>query len=302
MSRILVTGCNGQIGRELMGSLQGLGEVIGVDRSGMDLADPDSIRNAIRGIKPSLIINTAAYTAVDKTESEPALAMAVNGIAPGILAAEVKRINAAVIHYSTDYVFDGSKNVPYTEEDQPRPINVYGKSKLAGERAMQATGVRHLILRTSWVYGARGENFFLTMLKLAKERNRLRVVSDQMGVPNWSRNLARVTAELISRGQAPGKSGAGEAEGIYNLSAGGVTSWHGFAKAILTLATYIPAGDSPLHLDTVPELEAITTAQYPTAALRPRYTALANTKIQGLLEQVLPDWELELRECLASSD
>src|SRR5512146_587709 len=190
LSRILVTGRNGQVGFELLRSLAGLGEVVAVGRERMDLADPDAIRRTVRETKPDLIVNAAAYTAVDQAESEPELALAINGVAPGILAEESKRLGAVLIHYSTDYVFDGSKGAPYTEDDEPRPLSVYGRTKLAGERAIQAVDVPHLILRTSWVYGARGKNFLLTILRLARERNELSIVDDQIGAPTWCRSLA----------------------------------------------------------------------------------------------------------------
>lgn len=198
IGKILLTGSNGQVGWELQRTLATLGEVIALDRHGMDLVSPDSIRRTIREIKPSLIVNAAAYTAVDKAEFEPELAMAINGIVPGILAEEAKRLGDAVIHYSTDYVFDGSKNTPYTEEGAPNPLNVYGKTKLAGEQAIQAVGTPHLIFRTSWVYGARGKNFLLTILRLVRERDEIKVVNDQIGVPTWSRVIAQSTAHILT--------------------------------------------------------------------------------------------------------
>jgi dTDP-4-dehydrorhamnose reductase len=191
MTRILLTGKNGQVGWELQRTLATLGEVVTLDRQDLDLADPDSIRRVVREHKPNLIVNAAAYTAVDKAEEESDLAMVINGTAPGILAEEAKRLSAAIIHYSTDYVFDGSKNTPYTEEDAPNPLNVYGRTKLAGERAIQAVGAPYLILRTSWVYGMRGKNFLLTILRLARERNEIKVVNDQIGAPTWSRIIAQ---------------------------------------------------------------------------------------------------------------
>ena len=201
--KILLTGKNGQVGWELERSLQPLGQVIAFDRSGLDLASPDSIRAVIREVKPELIVNPAAYTAVDKAESEPDLAMAVNGVAPGIIAEEAKRLGAALIHYSTDYVFDGTKAEPYTEDDVPKPINVYGKTKLAGEQAVQAIGVPHLIFRTSWVYGMRGKNFLLTILRMAKEKDELRIVDDQFGAPTWSRMIAETTAQVLAQFYSP---------------------------------------------------------------------------------------------------
>ena len=198
MSRILVTGRNGQVGFELQRNLAGRGQVVAVGRDEMDLSDPDAIRRVVREAKPDLIVNAAAYTAVDQAESEPELALAINGVAPGILAEEAKRLGVALIHYSTDYVFDGSKAAPYTEEDEPRPINVYGRTKLAGERAIQAVDVPHLILRTSWVYSARGKNFLLTILRLAREREELSIVDDQIGAPTWSRAIAMATGGILA--------------------------------------------------------------------------------------------------------
>ena len=197
--KILLTGKNGQVGWELQRTLTTLGDVVAIDRKGMDLANPDSIRNTIRAVRPDLIVNAAAYTAVDKAESEPELAMAINGIAPGIMAEEAGRLGAAMVHYSTDYVFDGTKTTPYTEGDILNPINVYGKTKLAGEQAVQAAGIPHLIFRTSWVYGLRGRNFLLTILRLAKEWDELKIVDDQIGAPTWSRMVAEATATILAQ-------------------------------------------------------------------------------------------------------
>ena len=190
MTKILVTGKTGQVGWELQRTLATLGQVIAPDRRGMDLGDPDSIRAAIRACSPQIIVNAAAYTAVDQAESEPDLALAINGAAPGIMAEEAKRLGALLVHYSTDYVFDGAKSGPYTEDDQPNPLSAYGSSKLAGERAIAASGARYLIFRTSWVYGARGKNFLRTILRLAQERDELRIVDDQVGAPTWCRAIA----------------------------------------------------------------------------------------------------------------
>ncbi len=237
--KILLTGKTGQVGYELERSLQGLGEIIALDRSQMDLANLDQVRDVIRAIKPDLIINPAAYTAVDKAESEPELAMRINGEAPGVMAEEAKKLGAAMIHYSTDYVFDGSKTTPYVETDPTCPINVYGATKLAGEQAIQAAGIPHLILRTSWVYGMRGKNFLLTMLRLAQERDELRIVADQHGAPTWCRTIADTTAHIVA--QAKGAQHAQdwwqERSGIYHLTAQGQTTWYGFTQAILENAT-----------------------------------------------------------------
>ena len=258
MSRILITGKNGQVGFELQRSMAGQGQVIAVGRDEMDLSNPDSIRRVVRDIVPDLIINAAAYTAVDLAESEPELALAINGVAPGILAEEAKRLGAALIHYSTDYVFDGGKGKPYTEDDAPCPINVYGRTKLAGERAIQAVDAPHLILRTSWVYGARGKNFLLTILRLARERDKLSIVDDQVGAPTWSRAIAAGTKDILGR-LGYGGPGFGDAcaerRGIYNFSAAGQTSWHGFAAAILAQAASARSDESAFALDRMPVLD-----------------------------------------------
>jgi dTDP-4-dehydrorhamnose reductase len=252
LNRILITGKDGQVGFELLRSLAAQGQVMAVGRDKMDLSDPDSIRRTVRAIGPDLIVNAAAYTAVDQAESEPELALAVNGIAPGILAEEAKRLGAALIHYSTDYVFDGTKAAPYIEDDEPRPINVYGSTKLAGEMAIRAVDAPHLILRTSWVYGMRGRNFLLTMLRLARERDELSIVDDQVSAPTWGRELAAGTGDVLKRlgyGQ-PGFCDACAAQrGIYNLSAAGQTSWYGFAAAKFANAASQQRGQSACARD-----------------------------------------------------
>ena len=303
MSRILVTGKNGQVGFELQHSLGGQGQVIAVGKDQMDLSKPDTIRRTVREIGPDLIVNAAAYTAVDQAESEPELALAVNGVAPGILAEEAKRLGAALIHYSTDYVFDGSKGAPYTEDDEPRPINAYGRTKLAGERAIQAVDAPHLILRASWIYGARGKNFLLTILRLAQERDELSIVDDQVGAPTWSRALAEATGGILTRlgyGQPGFHETCAKQRGIYNVSAGGQTSWHGFAAAILAHAAGPKSGLSAWALDRVPVLKPIPTEQYPLPARRPRYSVLANAKLQRAFGLALPEWKTSLAECMSS--
>jgi dTDP-4-dehydrorhamnose reductase len=266
--------------------------VIALDRHGLDLANPDSIRRAVREHKPNLIVNTAAYTAVDKAEEEPDLAMAINGTAPGILTEEAKRLGAAVVHYSTDYVFDGNKDTPYTEQDTPNPLNVYGKTKLVGEQAIQAVGAPHLIFRTSWVYGARGKNFLLTILRLARERDDLRIVDDQVGAPTWSRMIAEVTAQILVQFYGrltPHPSLFADIGGIYHMTAGGQTSWFGFAAAILN---YVPGSVAP-----VPHLTPIITEEYPTPAKRPRNSVMSNVKLNHQFDVKMPRWEIGLRLC-----
>ena len=303
MSRILVTGRNGQVGFELQRNLAGRGQVVAVGRDEMDLSDPDAIRRVVREAKPDLIVNAAAYTSVDQAESEPELALAINGVAPGILAEEAKRLGVALIHYSTDYVFDGSKAAPYTEEDEPRPINVYGRTKLAGERAIQAVDVPHLILRTSWVYGTRGKNFLLTILRLAREREELSIVDDQIGAPTWSRAIAMATGGILAHlgyGQPAFRDACAANRGIYNLTAGGQTSWHGFAAAILANAAGARSGKSAFAIDRVPLLKRIAAEQYPLPARRPRNSVLSHAKLERAFGVVMPDWKSSLADCMSS--
>jgi dTDP-4-dehydrorhamnose reductase len=296
--RILVTGRHGQVGYELERSLQGLGEVIALDRSQMDLSDLDAVRETIRAVQPGLIVNSAAYTAVDQAEAESELAMRINGEAPGVMAEEANRLGAAMIHYSTDYVFDGAKQGPYAEDDAPAPINVYGRSKLAGERAVQASGAPHLILRTSWVYGTRGRNFLLTVQRLARERDELRIVSDQCGTPTWCRMIADATAhavaQLVLRGcgtsapkDAIRRDVWQEQGGIYHLTAQGQTTWHGFAQAIV----------AAMHGPKRPGVIAIPTRDYPTPAARPANSVLSCERWMASFCR-LPEWETALRLCL----
>lgn len=293
--KILLTGKNGQVGWELERTLSTVGEVFAVDREGMDLANPDSIRSRIREVRPDLIVNPAAYTAVDKAESEPELAMAINGVAPGIMAEEAKRLGAAIVHYSTDYVFDGTKTEAYREDDAPAPINVYGATKLAGERAIQEVGAPHLIFRTSWVYGMRGKNFLLTMLRLAQEKEELRIVSDQIGAPTWCRAIAEGSAQIIARVGATGPlaSGIADVSGIYHLTNGGSTSWFGFTEAI------IDQGRAIWPERRWARLTPITTQEYPTPARRPTNSRMDSARLQSVADIALPDWKDSLRLCLA---
>ncbi len=297
--RILLTGNTGQVGWELQRTLAPLGEVVVAGRAGtelhLDLAQPETVRSVIQAVQPTLIVNPAAYTAVDKAETEPELAMAINGTAPGIMAEEAHRIGAALIHYSTDYVFNGTQAQPYGESDQPDPQNVYGQTKLAGELAIQAVGVPHLILRTSWVYGTRGKNFLLTMLKLAQTREELRVVDDQIGAPTWSRLIAEVTAQLVAqgRGQQPAHwpDWLKTQQGIYHLTATEQTSWYGFAKAI-----FAQTPDASRQLQ---RLLPIPSTEYPTPASRPAYSSLDTTKICQTFGLQLPSWESSLALAIA---
>jgi dTDP-4-dehydrorhamnose reductase len=286
--KILLTGINGQVGWELQRTLMSLGEVIPAGREVMDLASPDSIRTAIRKFEPHLIVNPAAYTAVDKAELEPELAQAINGVAPGIMAEEAFRLGAAIVHFSTDYVFDGDRSTPYQETDATKPLGVYGKTKLAGEIAIQSVDVPHLILRTSWVYSRMGKNFLLTMLKLARERQELRIVSDQIGAPTWNRAIAEVTAQILAQGIHNLPEFLHDHSGIYHLSAGGVTSWHGFATAIF-------AADPQRSEQIVTSVLPISTADYPTPTRRPQYSLLDNTKLHNTFGLGLPNWQQSLQ-------
>jgi dTDP-4-dehydrorhamnose reductase len=284
----LLNGRNGQLGWELQRALAPLGGLVALDRAGMDLANPDSIHRAIADARPEVIVNAAAYTAVDKAESERDLAMRINGVAPGIIAEEAARIGALVVHYSTDYVFDGTKDSAYGEDDPPSPINVYGRTKLAGEEAVRAAGGPHLIFRTSWVYAARGQNFLLTMLRLAGERPELKIVDDQVGAPTWSRTIADLTARVLGAGPRRAR----ERSGVYHLTASGAVSWFGFAQAIFKEARARRADFK------APALTPIPAAQYPTPARRPANSRLDNSKLAAAFGLKPPAWEVMLESCM----
>lgn len=293
--RILVTGATGQVGWELQRTLQALGELTALDRAALDLADPDSIRDRVRTVRPAVIVNAGAYTAVDKAESERDLAMRVNGVAPGVLAEEAKRLGALLIHYSTDYVFDGTKQDAYTEADATNPLSEYGKSKLAGEHAIMAEEGLHLIFRTSWVYSGRGKNFLLTVLRLASERDELRVVDDQIGAPTWCRTIAEATGLVIATLLKDGgrdRDRAGALSGIYHLTAAGHISWCGFARAILERTRNRRAKPTP-------PVHGITTAEYPLPARRPASSVLSNEKLARTFNLRCPSWDHALDLCLA---
>ena len=282
--RILLIGKLGQVGWELRRALAPLGQLLAIDYPEIDLTDGQSITRWIRESQPRLVVNAAAHTAVDKAESEPERAMEMNGVAPGILAEECRRLDAWLVHYSTDYVFDGAKHSPYVEEDRPNPLGAYGRSKLAGDQAIAQVDGRYLILRLCWVYGARGQNFLLTMIGLAREREKLRVVRDQIGAPTWSRMIAEATAHAAHRVLADAQSVA--LKGTYHVSAAGQTSWHGFTERIVSL---MRPDDRKCR-----EVEAITAAEYPTAAKRPANSVMNNDKFARTFGLRLPPWEESL--------
>lgn len=284
---IVLTGPRGQVGYELCRALAPLGRVVVCDRDRLDLADADSIRDALDAIRPTLVVNAAAYTAVDEAEREPELAMAVNAEGPGVLAGQARRLGAGVVHFSTDYVFSGEAARPYREDDRTAPLGVYGKSKLAGEQAIDAAGAGALILRTGWVYGRRGRNFLLTVQRLAAERERLAIVDDQVGAPTWCRLIAEATAQLIAPGRGALEGYLRERGGLYHLSCAGSVSWCGFARRILSMQ------GSPTPVD------AIDSAAYPTLAKRPAYSVLDNARVRTEHGVHMPRWEEALALALA---
>ena len=281
--RILVTGINGQLGQELKKTLIPLGKVIGVGRETMDLTQPSDIRRVIAQAKPDFIVNAAAYTAVDKAETEVELANAINAIAPTIMAEEADKLGAVLLHVSTDYVFDGQKNTPYLEDSSTNPLSVYGKSKLAGEAGIQKACQSYIILRTAWVYGNEGKsNFVKTMLRLGKEREEIRVVTDQVGSPTWAKDIADAIAKLLLHSE----------KGFYHFTDSGVASWYDFAVAIFEEARQL---GFPLQVQRV---IPITTAEYPTPAKRPAYSVLSHQKIIAALGTYPPYWRDSLRQML----
>ncbi|BAL26506.1 dTDP-4-dehydrorhamnose reductase [Azoarcus sp. KH32C] len=291
--KLLVTGASGQVGWELVRSLMPLGEVVALDRGHCDLSRPDTLAALIAGHAPHVIVNAAAYTAVDKAETEEALATTINGVAPGELAQAAKAVGALLIHYSTDYVFDGTKSGRYIEDDPVAPLNAYGRSKLAGEEAIADSGCDHLILRTTWVFASRGGNFVRTMLRLGAEREQLRVVADQWGAPTWARNIADATAQIVARAQHERCQGA-FVSGVFNLVSRGETSWHGFAEAIFSTARErLPR--LPLK---VLRVEPIPAADYPTPAARPANSRLALDRVEARFGIAMPFWQAALARCL----
>lgn len=291
--RILILGGSGQVGTELRRSFAGFGEILVVHRDALDLSKPPQIRDAVRRARPDVILNAAAYTAVDRAESEPGLAAAVNADAPGVLAEEAAAANALLVHYSTDYVFDGSKSEPWTESDTPRPLNVYGTTKLAGERAILRAGGRHLIFRTSWVYGPHGRNFLLTMLRLGRERDRLSIVDDQFGAPTSSIAIADATRSVVESALSGRCGEPSEWSGIYHMSCSGSTTWYGFTQAIFDRTR-------DLFSARAPEVVAIPTSSYPTPAQRPRNSVLSNANLDRRFGIRLLPWEVALDTVIAA--
>lgn len=285
MMKILLLGKNGQVGWELQRSLAPLGEVIALDRHSTpcgDLTQLDALAETVRAVQPNIIVNAAAHTAVDKAESESELARTLNALAPAVLATEAKRINAWLIHYSTDYVFDGSGNKPWLETDAIAPLSVYGATKLEGEQLIQQSGCKHLIFRTSWVYGARGGNFAKTMLRLAQERDILNVINDQFGAPTGADLLADVTAHAIRVAQQNP-----QVSGLYHLVASGETSWHGYASFVIELARR-----AEMQIKVAQEnIKPVPTSAFPTPAKRPRNSRMNTGKLQQTFNLNLPDWK-----------
>ena len=299
---ILLTGKNGQIGRELTRLLPSLGELTALNRQQLDLSKPEEVRQAIRWVRPQLIVNAAAYTAVDEAESDEATARAINAEAPAIMAAEARKIGACLIHYSTDYVFDGLKTIPYDEEDSTNPQNIYGKTKLEGEDAIRQSSVPYLIFRTEWVYSTEGRNFMLAILRLATLREELRIVCDQIGAPTLNREVARATTEVLAKVgiREDGQRRFAEVSGIYHMTAVGETTWHGFAAAILEevaetkpVASWFLTATNNLSL-IVRRVIPIASKEHPTAARRPANSLLRNARLLRTFGVQLSDWRGQL--------
>ncbi|MGC1188176.1 MAG: dTDP-4-dehydrorhamnose reductase [Candidatus Acidiferrales bacterium] len=307
--KILLTGKSGQVGRELELLLPRVGEVIALDRQQLDFTNPADIRRIIRDVRPQIIVNAAAYTAVDLAEQEEATARAINAHAPAVLAEEAMKIGAALIHYSTDYVFDGSKRTPYEEADPPSPVNVYGRTKIAGEQSIRETGVPHLIFRTEWVYAKQGRNFLLTILKLATQREELRVVSDQIGTPTSAREIAQATTEILGRIFATHENHLAwpDVAGTYHMTAAGETNWCEFANAILEEASQVdpPAAWLVTAAGARPriakQVTPVRSDEYPAAARRPPYSVLSNSRLAQVFGVRLPDWRAQLHRFFTST-
>jgi dTDP-4-dehydrorhamnose reductase len=303
--KILLIGKNGQVGGELVFLLPQAGEVTALGREQLDLSKPEEVRQAIRRVGPRVIVNAAAYTAVDLAEKEETQARSINAEAPRVMAEEAKKIGALLVHYSTDYVFDGTKNTPYVEDDGTNPLSAYGRTKLEGESAIRDSGAAHLVFRTEWVYGRSGKNFLLTILRLASEREELRIVHDQIGAPTWCREIARGTAAVIARALEAGEGSLLNHRGILHMTAGGAISWYGFAEAILqearavrTPASWITKATGGRAIVTQ-RVTPITTQEYPTPARRPANSLLANDRLSDEFGVRLPDWRTQLKEVFA---
>lgn len=281
--RILLFGHDGQVGGRLGPRLEALGPVSGWSFPDVDFRKPDELRRLVRREEPDLIVNAAAYTAVDRAETDPDTARALNTDAPALLAAEAHRHGAALVHYSTDFVFDGAGTRPYTEADEPRPLSVYGKTKLDGDAAVQAVGGRHLIFRLSWVYGLHGKNFLLTMRRLAAERGEVRVVDDQVGCPTWADAVAEATLRALVVLRDGARWGREDLWGLYHMVCSGQTSWCGFARAFLPATVAV---------------RPISTADYPTPARRPPYSVLDCARLRRAFGIDMPSWESALQACL----
>jgi dTDP-4-dehydrorhamnose reductase len=289
--KLLVTGANGQVGCELRQSLAPLGEVIALDRAACDLARPAEVARILRAATPDIIVNAAAYTAVDRAEQEEELATLINGTAVGEIAQAARQLGALLIHYSTDYVFDGRKDAPYAEDDVPSPISAYGRSKLAGERAIAQCGGRYLIVRTSWIYAARGHNFLKTVLRLARERDELRIVDDQIGAPTWARDLAAATAVMTR--QARQEIARDDFEsGLFHVTGSGATSWFIFAQAAVKQA------EQSGLLARKSKIVPIASSEYPVAATRPKNSRLSGARVRNRFRIALPEWEQSLAVCM----
>ena len=304
--RILLIGSTGQVGHELAGTLTRIGEVVVPERAALDLTRTPDVARIIHDTYPQIIVNAAAYTSVDLAEKEPEKARAINTEAPAAMAVAAAELNALLVHYSTDYVFDGSKESPYAEDDSTNPLNVYGRTKLDGENAIRDSGCRHLILRTAWVYATRGKNFLLTILRLASQREELRIVSDQIGAPTWAHEIARATSSMLER-HAAAAAGDAPPTGTFHVTAGGTTNWHAFATAILDEAAKLPGANPWLSAAlgggsiVTKRITPITTADYPTPARRPAYSVLSNERLTHSYRLQLPEWRDQLKAALAST-
>jgi dTDP-4-dehydrorhamnose reductase len=306
--RILLIGKNGHVGTQLASLLPGISELVAFNRQQLDLTRPSDIRRTVQEVRPQWIVNAAAYTAVDQAEKDEATACAVNQEAPAVIAEEARKIDAALIHYSTDYVFDGSKKSPYEETDTPNPINVYGKTKLGGERAIQESGALHLIFRTEWVYATEGRNFLLTILRLATQKQELRIVADQIGSPTSSREIAAATVKVISQllDRKDGLHSLANIGEIYHMTASGETSWYDFAKAILDEASsatrtvpWVKSATNGMPFITE-RIIPITTEEYPTSARRPAYSVLSTARLRDRFGVSLPPWRAQLQSLFAA--